>query len=87
MWSVDFTKVGKKSLASLDKKTQNKIKDYIDNKLLKSTDPKKHGKMLSGDKKGFWSFRVGSYRVIGEIKNDQLIILIVKIAHRKEVYR
>ena len=57
-------------------------------KFLRPPDPRSIGEALKGSKLGeFWKYRVGAYRVISHIKDDALLILIVKIGHRSEVYR
>jgi mRNA interferase RelE/StbE len=49
--------------------------------------PRLSGKALQGDLKGLWRYRVGNYRLIAQIKDNELIILVIEIGHRKEVYK
>ncbi len=50
-------------------------------------DPRMRGKALVGDKKGLWRYRVGDYRVMCQIDDGRLVVLVIAIGHRKEVYR
>ncbi|MES2677093.1 MAG: type II toxin-antitoxin system RelE/ParE family toxin [Pseudomonadota bacterium] len=83
-WKVKFDKRAEKLFSKLDKITRTRIKDFIDQKLV--FDPILHSKMLVGNNKFFRS-RVGDYRVVFEIKNQELIIIIIDIGHRREIYK
>lgn len=76
-----------KQLKKLDKRTAGRILDWLDVNVDNSDNPKLHGKALSHDLKGLWRYRVGNYRVICKIENNELVVLAVKIAHRKEIYK
>ena len=81
-YQVIITESAQKSLRKLDKK----IRDNIFNKLESLKEHPHIGKPLSANLSGFWSLRVGDYRVIYQIKNNELIILVIGIGHRKNVY-
>lgn len=85
-WNVEFTRTAEKQLKKLDKKWQRGILDYLENEIAMLPDPKKRGKELVGDKAGFWRYRIGDYRVICDVRENQFVILAVTIGHRKEVY-
>jgi mRNA interferase RelE/StbE len=85
-WSIEFTDDGVKSLLSLDRQVQNKIRDYLKNKVLKAPSPKSFGKALAGDKKGLWRYRVGDYRILCSLEEKHLVVLVIKVAHRRKVY-
>lgn len=59
--------------------------------LLKNIDrcenPRVHGKGLSADKSGIWRYRVGDYRILCDIQDDELVVLAIEIGHRKDMYR
>ncbi len=75
----------RKNLLSLDKSVQIKILKYL--KKLNSLDnPRSLGKTLRGNLKNYWRYRVGNYRLIYKIKDDELVILVVDIDHRSKVY-
>jgi mRNA interferase RelE/StbE len=83
-WKVQFDKRAEKMFSKLDKLTQARIGEFIDKKL--SIDPSQHSKMLVGSNK-FFRARVGDYRIIFEIKNQELVIIIIDIGHRREIYK
>lgn len=83
IFSKDFQKIFKK----LDSSVQKLVASYIKHNLENTDDPRIHGKALIGDKKGLWRYRIGNYRLIVEIQDDKLIILILTFGHRKDVYK
>lgn len=83
IFSKDFQKIFKK----LDASVQKLVASYIKHNLENTDDPRIHGKALIGDKKGLWRYRIGNYRLIVEIQDDKLIILILTFGHRKDVYK
>jgi mRNA interferase RelE/StbE len=83
-WKVQFDKRAEKMFSKLDKLTQARIGEFIDKKL--SIDPSQHSKTLVGSNK-FFRARVGDYRIIFEIKNQELVIIIIDIGHRREIYK
>lgn len=84
MFEIRFKKSVKKDLQKLSKTRQKQALDNIQRNL--AQDPYK-GKSLSGKFKGLYRWRAGSLRVIYEIQNKQLIVLVLKIGQRKDVYR
>lgn len=70
----------------LDASIQKQIKRWIDNHLINTNNPKAYGKPLVGDRKGYWRYRIGDYRLIVEIDNNELIIVMISIGHRKNIY-
>jgi len=84
MYRVEWTERAEKSLEKLDKLIARKIRNKVESELAK--DPYGEGEPLKGDLKGQWSFHYASYRVIYEIWQSQLLVLIVKVGHRKEIY-
>lgn len=86
MWKVKYLKSVQKDLKKIDVKDKRRIKDYLDNKILMTDDPRKFGKALKGKYLNLWRYRVGDYRIICEIKNNELIVLVIRVSHRKDVY-
>lgn len=82
---VVYSKKAQKQLDKLDKSIHNRIDSYMQ-RVADANDPRKLGKALSDNLKGYWRYRVGDYRVICEIHDDELIISVIKIAHRRTVY-
>ena len=85
-WTTRFDTVFLKDLKKLDKGTAKRILRYISD-IESLDDPRARGKALTGNLVGFWRYRVGDYRVIVEIQDNQLVILALKAAHRSEAYR
>ena len=85
-WKIDFEDPAKKEFKKLDKYSQHLIEEYLDTKVLKSKHPKYLGKPLSFNYKGLWRYRVGKFRIICKIKEDRLVVMIVKIGKRDGVY-
>ena len=71
----------------MDRSVQKLITSWIEKNLIDTKNPRFHGKGLSGDKSGYWRYRVGDYRIIADIRDDEIVIIIVEIGHRREVYR
>lgn len=59
---------------------------WIEKNLVGCPDPRVHGKPLSSNRAGEWRYRVGDYRIIADIKDQELIILVIAIGHRRDVY-
>ncbi len=81
--SSEFDKQFKK----LDKSVQKTINKWIQVHLINTEDPYASGKALVGNLKGYWRYRIGSYRLLAKINNNELIIIAVDIDHRSTVYR
>ena len=76
----------KREFRKFDKYTQNILRSWINNNIVDCKDPRLHGKSLTGDMKGLWRYRIGDYRMICEIRDDELVILAITIGHRRKVY-
>jgi mRNA interferase RelE/StbE len=86
-WNVEFLDTAKRQLAKLDRQWQAAILDYLEDQIAPLDDPRSRGKPLVGDRKGLWRYRVGDYRILCELRDDDLIVLVVTIGHRRQVYR
>ncbi len=85
-WRIEFEKSARDSLAKLDKPVRQQIEKYLD-KLLTLDDPRSRGKSLTAERAGQWRYRAGDYRIICEIHDDVLIVLVLSIGHRSKVYK
>ncbi|MGE4497630.1 MAG: type II toxin-antitoxin system RelE/ParE family toxin [Deferribacterales bacterium] len=85
-YKIRLTKTAEKELAKLDKPSAVRIVKFLCERLSVADNPKSLGKQLSGSLGQFWRFRVGDYRIICDIQDNELVILALRIAHRKEVY-
>jgi len=76
-----------KQLKKLAKAGQKQIVEYLLQNVNDSENPRAVGKALAGNYKGFWRYRIGAYRVICNIEDDECIVLALTTAHRKDAYR
>ena len=86
-YRVETTPRFDREFKKLDFYTKKIIKSWIQKNILDCENPKAHGKSLSGDKKGFWRYRIGDYRLICEIDDNKLIILALSVGHRRDIYK
>ena len=86
-WTVDYTETARKQLRKLDKQVARRILDFLDERVAASEEPRSTGKALTGPLGSFWRYRVGEYRIICDIQDGQLRVLVVQIGNRREVYR
>ena len=87
VWTVDYTDTAKNQLKKLDRQIARRILDYMDDRIAELENPRSTGKALTGSLSGFWRYRVGDCRVICEIQDSVLCILVVQVGNRREVYR
>lgn len=85
-YKVVFTKLAKKQLKKLDKYVAALIIGWIEKNLQDCEDPRKHGKNLIANKSGQWRYRIGEYRLICEILDKEITILVLEVGHRKSIY-
>lgn len=86
-WSVDVTSTAKKQLRKLDRQTQTEIIQYLRNKIATDKDPRRFGAPLRKELAGRWKYRVGSYRLICEIQDEKVVVLVLMVGHRNKVYK
>ena len=87
-WLIKIDDAAQKDLARLDKQIAKRIITFLRERLAVLDDPRSIGEALKGSRLGdFWKYRVGDYRIISNIEDDTLSILVVKISNRREVYR
>jgi len=87
VWTIEITDTAKKQLAKLDKKEARRITQFIKERLSVLDDPRSIGKMLKGPLGGLWRYRVGDNRIICDIQDGVLCVLVLKVGKRSEVYR
>ena len=86
-YHVEFSKQALKDLKKLDKQTAALILGWVRKNLEGCADPRAHGKGLTANRSGEWRYRVGDYRLLAEIQDGKLIILMLTVGHRRDVYR
>ena len=87
IYHVILTELAKKNLRKLDKYTASMILGWIRKNLEGCKNPRQHGKGLTANKTGEWRYRIGDYRVLAEINDGKIIILVLNIGHRRDIYK
>ena len=85
-WTIDVSERAVRALRNMDKQTARRIRNELV-EIAKLEDPRSRGKALTGNLAGLWRYRVGDYRIICDIEDGVLLILVVDVAHRREVYQ
>ncbi|MFN3547803.1 MAG: type II toxin-antitoxin system RelE family toxin [Mesorhizobium sp.] len=85
-WTIEYSEKSRKTLRKFDRQVARRVLDYMDHRVAVG-DPRGLGKPLHASLEDYWSYRVGDYRLICEIKDRTLVVLVVEIGHRSDVYR
>jgi mRNA interferase RelE/StbE len=85
-WGYRFDARALKEFKKLGKQTQRDILAYLDERVADTEDPRRFGKGLKADLTGLWRYRVGDFRILCQIKDLELIVLVVAVGHRRDVY-
>jgi mRNA interferase RelE/StbE len=87
-YSVELSAEVDRELSKLDRQHAKRILKFLHERVAKLDDPRSIGEALHGSQLGeFWKYRVGDYRLICKIEDDRLVVLVLRVGHRKEIYR
>ena len=87
-WRVEFDDGAKRDLEKLDKPIALRITRFLRERVGQLDDPRSIGDALKGSRLGdFWRYRVGDYRIICDLENQRLLVLVLRVGHRREIYR
>ena len=87
-WSLEFDPAAAKELRKLDRQVAQRIVTFLRERVVSLDDPRSLGEALRGDALGeFWKYRLGDYRIISRIVDRRMLIVVVRLGHRREVYR
>lgn len=86
-WKINYTDQARQQLRKLDRQSARRILDYMDRRIAVLDDPRSAGKALTGNLGAFWRYRVGDFRVICDIRDGAMCVLVVRVGNRREVYR
>ena len=86
-WTLRISETAKRQFKTLDRSTAQTLLRYLNRLLLEAENPRQRGKGLTANRTGLWRYRVGDYRVICDIQDDELLVLVLQVAHRRDVYR
>ena len=87
VWRIELSPNADKQLDRIDRQSAIRILKFLRSRLSALDDPRQLGAALSGPFSGYWRYRIGDYRVICELRDTELIILVVEVGHRREIYR
>ena len=86
-WTIEYADTAIGQLRKLDKQTARRLVDFMDERIAGLENPRSTGKALTGPYGGFWRYRVGDYRVICDIQDGALRVLVVQLGNRREIYQ
>lgn len=88
VWKIEFERSAARELDKLDPQTAKRILVFLHGRVSALDDPRSIGKALKGSKLGdFWKYHVGDYRIVSNIEDDAIRILVLKIGNRRDIYR
>ena len=87
VWAIEFAPEAARELRKLGKQEAGRILRTLEERIAPLEDPRSLGAPLTGEHSGYWRWRIGDYRVIARIEDARVVILVVRIGHRREVYR
>jgi mRNA interferase RelE/StbE len=86
-WRIEISRTAERQIAKLRHELQARITAFLRDRVAVADDPRRFAKALHGDKKGLWRYRIGDYRLICDIQHERITVLVLYVAHRKDVYR
>jgi mRNA interferase RelE/StbE len=86
-WKIKISEFAEKQIKKLDKSIAKQIILYLKERIATQKDPRILGKSLLHDKSGLWRYRVNHYRIICKIEAKELIVLVLRLGHRKDIYK
>ncbi len=87
LWTVQYSKLAERQLKKFAPEVEQRIRSFLEDRVAKLVAPRVIAKKLSGPYEDRTRFRIGDYRVISRIEDHLLLILVIEVAHRREVYR
>jgi mRNA interferase RelE/StbE len=86
-WRIEITRTAEKQITKLARPAQKSMQRFLRERLFSAENPRQWGKPLRGEKRDLWRYRVGDYRLICDIQDDKIVVLVLEVGHRKDVYR
>ena len=86
IWRVNISRTARKQLKKLDNQARKSILDFLKNRIETGKDPKKFGDPLRRSLAGLWKYRVGDYRIICDIRQEAIVVLVLRLGHRRKIY-
>lgn len=86
-WTIEWSDPALKAMKKIDRDAQRRITRFLKERIATDDNPRRFGKALGGTLVGLWRYRVGDHRIVCQIEDDRLIVLVVTVGHRKRVYQ
>ena len=86
-WTIEIAPEAERQLAKLDRQVARRIVRFMHERVAPLADPRSIGIALQGQKHAIWRYRVGDYRVLAQIFPDRIIVRVVKVGHRRDIYK
>ena len=86
-WTLRISETARRQLKKLDRSTAQTLLRYLNRLVLETEDPRQRGKGLTANLTGLWRYRVGDYRLICDIQDGELMVLVLQVVHRSQAYR
>jgi mRNA interferase RelE/StbE len=86
-WTLRISDTARRQLKKLDRSTAQTLLRYLNRLLQETENPRQRGKGMTANMAGLWRYRVGDYRLICEIQDGELVVLVLQVSHRGEAYR
>jgi mRNA interferase RelE/StbE len=86
-WRIEVTRTAEKQITKLHRNAQKAILRFLRQRVASAEDPRQWGKPLRGEKRGLWRYRVSDYRLICDIQDEIITVVVIEVGHRKDVYR
>jgi mRNA interferase RelE/StbE len=86
VWTIEYDEAAVRDLKKRDHQVQREILEYMDKRIARADDPRAFGKPLKGSKFGLWRYRLRDYRIICQLQQKRLVVLVVAVGHRASIY-
>ncbi len=86
-WTVSISNIAERQLRKLDRSVHKRILDWLNDRIEGCKNPRHFGEPLKGDHAGLWRYRVGDYRVLCEIQDQNIVVLVLTVGHRRLIYK
>ncbi len=86
-WQIEITRTAEKQIGKLDRVAQSSIIRFLRERVESAENPRQWGKPLHDGQGGLWRYRIGDYRLICDIQDAKITVLVLRVGHRKDIYR
>lgn len=86
-WAIEYARSVEKDLRAIDRPARERIRTFLEQRVAPLDDPRSIGKCLKGELSEYWRYRIGDYRLICEIRDETIVVLVLRVGHCKEIYR